>query len=101
MPSIRVRGEAPNIALLAQQLGDECSDQELTLEVRDVPVADNELRHADLVELIVSFALGVAGNAAYDGIRALIARAQARGGVEVIEEPAEHESDGHGTERSE
>ncbi len=92
-----MRGEAPNLALLERQLVQEYGDA-ITIRRRDLEQQD-DLRHADLVELVISFGLGVLGNATYDGIRALIGRAQTRGSVAVEEEPPDQAGD-HEPERS-
>lgn len=71
------------MALLAQHVRDRYGDV-VNVELRPVAwEAAEELRHSDIAELVLSFALGVAGNATYDGIRALVARARERGNIEV------------------
>ena len=83
MQAITVRGESPNISLLARHLSEAYGDA-VDLQISEVPpAAEDELRHADIADLVISFALSVVSSAVYDGIRVLIKRAGTRGDIDT------------------
>ena len=82
---IRVRGEVGILDGLAQQIRD-LDLPDVTLQIEARAEDPGELRHSQLGELVISFTVGVASNATYAGIHALLARAHRRGEVDVADD---------------
>jgi hypothetical protein len=90
--AVTVRGDVANLTVLADQIRAEYGEQ-VTMTLTELPSDPDDLRHGILAEVIaVVVNLGTSG--LYDGIRAFISRAAARGPVEVEETPP---SDGEAT----
>jgi hypothetical protein len=86
MPIIEYRGESANLKVLAREieadphLAEKCS---LTLTPLRQDRCDS-LRHANWAEITVSVASGLATNAVYDALKALVERARDRGPVDEV-----------------
>jgi hypothetical protein len=80
--AISVRGDIGNLRVLANQLSAEYGDQ-VVVTLTEKPSDPDDLRHGILAEVIVAVVVNLGSSGLYDGIRALISRAAARGPVEV------------------
>ncbi|MFF1794699.1 hypothetical protein ACFVXQ_10845 [Kitasatospora sp. NPDC058263] len=95
MPIIEYRGETANLKVLAREiendplLAGQCS---LTLTPLRQDSRDS-LRHAQWAEIAISVGWGLATNALYDALKALVERARDRGPVDEVESRTEGVSD--------
>ncbi|MEV6352209.1 hypothetical protein [Streptomyces hydrogenans] len=86
MIKMMYRGGAANLQLLAEEIQETPElRQHCTVEVTHRESQSDSLHHGQLADIAISVAAGVATNALYDAIRALIDRARDRGSVESVD----------------
>ena len=95
---ITLEGQYANLALLADEIQ---NDPDLKDAVRlrltnDSGTADGSLRYGEWAQLVVDLGVGLISSATYEGIRAIIRRARARGRIDESEG-----EDQSGTDQSE
>lgn len=96
MPIFEYRGEAANLKVLAREIE---ADQHLAgkCSLSFTPLPQNRrdsLRHAHWAEISISVAAGLATNALYDALKALVERARDRGPVDEVNPRPEDDDQG-------